>query len=266
MANTDSGKRLIAKLNNDNYYAWSYRMEMRFRKLGVWSLVNGTEDRPQGSDNTKVVKAWRTRMDLALSEIVSEVEDEQLVHTRISRDPAEVWARLASIHISQGLGGIISTWQKLFQMKKAADISIQQHVSSVRELADRLAGLGDSPSDSLLVSVLMLSLPPSYSSLVISLDSHSQVLDFDFVAQRCMNEEARQLSMQDPEASTSNQTTAFVAQTKPRRDRKEITCFKCGKKGHYRNECPTKDEETAAVTATIGMDTENVEEDKEFSW
>ena len=60
MANTDLGKRLIAKLNNDNYYAWSYRMEMHFRKLGVWSLVNGTEDHLQGSDNTKVVKAWCT--------------------------------------------------------------------------------------------------------------------------------------------------------------------------------------------------------------
>src|SRR5882757_1237386 len=119
MANTDSGKRLITKLNNDNYYARSYCMEMCFRKLGVWSLVNGKEDCLQGSDNTKVVKAWHTQMDLALSEIVSEVEDEQLVHTRILNDPAEVWTRLSSIHISQGLGGIISTWQKLFQMKKA---------------------------------------------------------------------------------------------------------------------------------------------------
>ena len=60
MANTDLGKRLITKLNNNNYYAWSYHMEMCFRKLGVWSLVNGTEDHPQGPDNTKVVKAWHT--------------------------------------------------------------------------------------------------------------------------------------------------------------------------------------------------------------
>ena len=78
-------------------------MEMRFRKLGVWSLVEGLESRPQGSDNTKAVKAWRIRVDLALSEIVSEVEDGQLVHTRFSRDPAEVWSRLASVHIELGL-------------------------------------------------------------------------------------------------------------------------------------------------------------------
>ena len=80
-------------------------MEMQLRKLGVWSLVEGLESCPQGLDNTKVVKAWCTQVDLALSEIVSEVEDGQLVHTRSSRDPAEVWSRLASVHILQGLGG-----------------------------------------------------------------------------------------------------------------------------------------------------------------
>lgn len=226
----------------------------------MWSLVEGTESRPLGSDNTKVVKAWRTRMDLALNELVSEVEDEQLIHTRISRNPADVWTRLASIHVSQGLGNVISTWQKLFQIKKATETSIQQHVSSIRELADRLTGLGDEPSDSLLVSVLMLSLPPSYSSLVISLDSHYDELNFDFVAQRCMNEEARQLSMQNSEASTSDQTSAFVARTKPRRDRKDVTCFKCGKKGHYRNECPEKDDETAV--AAVSVDTGKADDDE----
>ena len=79
-----------------------------------------------------------------------------------------------------------------------------------------------------------------------------------------MNEEARQLSMQDSKASTS---TAFLAETKTRRDRKDITCFNCGEKGHYRNECPktkkgeTKKEET--VTAAATMDTEKAED---FSW
>jgi len=109
--NPDKDK-CIGKLGNENYYAWFYRMEMHLRKLGVWSLVDGSEGRPVGSDNTKVVKAWRTHIDLALCEVVSEVEDGQLVHTRFSRDPAEVWERLRTVHQSQGLGSAISTWQR----------------------------------------------------------------------------------------------------------------------------------------------------------
>lgn len=133
-------------------------------------------------------------MDLVLSKIVSEVKDGQLVHTHVSRDPAEVWARLESIHLSQGLGSTISTWQKLFCITKAPDTSIQEHAGAICELADSLTGLDDTPSNSLLVATLVLSLPESYSSLIISLDSHSSKNDFDFVVQCCMNKKAQQVA------------------------------------------------------------------------
>jgi len=236
MATSDSKR--IAKLRNNNYYAWSYQMEMRLRKLGVWEIVDGTELRPSGSDNTKVVKAWKSRNDLALSEIVTEVEDGQLVHTRFSRDPDIVWAKLKEVHNSQGLGSVISTWQRLFQIRKAPTTSIQEHASTMRKLADRLTNLGDQPSDSLLVAVLMLSLPESYSTLAISLDTVSTNLknNFAYVVQRCMNEESHQIAVQGVPTPTT-ETVAFAATFKPRRDRKDITCFKCHRKGHYENEC-----------------------------
>jgi hypothetical protein len=223
------------KLDNDNYYAWSYRMEMKLRKFGVWSIVDGTESRPVGSDNHKVVKAWQTRVDLALSEIIGEVSDSQLVHTRVSRNPAEIWERLQATHLSQGLGSIIAIWQRLFTLKKANDTSIQAHASVIRELADKLTSLGDGPSETFLVSVLMLSLPESYSTLVISLDTHDDRTKFDFVVQRCMNEEARQA------IGTAHDTTqkAFHANaSRTKRNKADITCYECGQKGHYRNECP----------------------------
>lgn len=257
---TQEKDKRVSKLGNENYYAWSYRMEMRLRKLGVWSLVDGSESRPVGSDNTKVVKAWRTRMDLALCEIVSEVEDGQLVHTRFSRDPVEVWKRLKSVHQSEGLGSAISIWQRLFMMKKTQETSIQEHASTIREIADRLTGLGDKPSDTLLVAILMLSLPPSYSSLVISLDSHSNKNDFDFVVHRCMNEEARQVATkQGVPGRKGAENVAFHADLKPRRDRKDITCFKCQKKGHYQNECkeadtPKKDDVAKVAIALSDQD------------
>ena len=191
MASKDS--KHIVKLSNDNYYAWSYCMEMHLCKLQVWLLIDRMESCPQGSGGLKVVKAWRIQMDLALSEIVSEVEDGQLVHMHVSRDLAEVWARLEFIHLSQGLGSAISTWQKLFHIAKAPKTSIQEHAGTIHELA-HLTGLNNTPSDSLLVATLMLSLLESYSSLIISLDSHSSKNDFDFIVQHCMNEEAWQVA------------------------------------------------------------------------
>ncbi|RDB24314.1 hypothetical protein Hypma_008360 [Hypsizygus marmoreus] len=255
----DSKSHLPTKLNADNYYAWSYRMELKLRKLGVWSLVNGEESRPVGSDNHKVVKAWRTRVDLALSEIVGEVGDAQLVHTRSSRDPHLVWERLKSVHMSQGLGSVISTWQKFFQLKKASNVSVQAHAAALRELADRLTFLDDGPSESLMVAVLMLSLPESYNSLIVSLDSHTERTDFDFVVAHCINEEARQLGA----GKRSGSDVAYSADARPKRDRKDVTCYRCQKKGHYRNECQEKLAEDGKKDSAAGavVDDSNSEDE-----
>ena len=237
----------VPKLEADNYYAWSYRMEMRLRKLGVWSIVNGEESRPAGSTNHKTVKGWVTRMELALNEIVSAVGDSQLVHTRVSMDPNVVWERLESVHMSQGLGSIISMWQRFFQLKKSEEVTIQAHAASIREYADRLTGLGDSPSETLMVAVLLISLPETYSPLIVSLDTHPDRTKFDFVVQRCINEEACQLSILGSKQS-SGQNSAYSAESKPRKDKKNVTCYKCGKKGHYKNECKEEEETEKAET------------------
>ena len=65
-------------------------MELRLRKLGVWSIINGKESCPPGSNNHKTVKGWVTWSELALNEIVSAVGDSRLVHTRVSMDPSIV--------------------------------------------------------------------------------------------------------------------------------------------------------------------------------
>ena len=46
-----------------------------------------------------------------------------------------------------------------------------------------------------MITVLLISLPESYSPLIVSLNTHPDRTKFDFVVQRCINEEACQLSI-----------------------------------------------------------------------
>ena len=46
-------------------------------------------------------------------------------------DPSIVWKRL---DMSQGLGSVISMWQRFFQLKKM-EVTIQAHMASICEYA-----------------------------------------------------------------------------------------------------------------------------------
>lgn len=240
-------------------------MQMRLRQLGVWEIADGTLSKPSGSPNSTAVKAWGKKANLVLGEIVGAVENSQLVHIRGSMEPSTVWRSLEEAHMSQGLGSIISTWQAFTQIRKAEEDPMEKHVSEIRRLADRLEGLGDGPSEILMVSILMMSLPLSYSPLIVSLDSHPQCEDFAFVAQGCLNKELRQKN-HTTGTNTSKpgptESVAYAAQVKPHRDKKDITCFNCQKKGHYRNECT---EPVAAPAAKVEPVKDNANT-AEFAW
>ena len=47
-------------------------------------------------------------------------------------------------------------YKEELEEKKKMEVRIQVHAASIREYADRLTGLGDSPSETLMVAVLLI--------------------------------------------------------------------------------------------------------------
>ena len=90
-----------------------------------------------------------------------------------------------------------------------------------------------------LVAVLLILLLEFYSPLIVSLNTHPDCVKFDFVDQCCINEEVHQLSITHSKQSlgSSGQNVAFSTESKPKKDKKNVTCYRCHQKGHYKNEC-----------------------------
>ncbi|KAJ7606530.1 hypothetical protein FB45DRAFT_765224, partial [Roridomyces roridus] len=103
---------------------WAFDARVELRNKGVLSIVLGTDPRPIGSDNSKVVKGWVTRRDLATAVILSRLHSSQIPHVReFEEDPAGMWARLNEIHQATGLGTVTSAWRAFYALRKPIESS-----------------------------------------------------------------------------------------------------------------------------------------------
>jgi hypothetical protein len=88
-------------------------------------------------------------------------------------------------------GWVVIMWKKLHGLHKSGDPrTMCSHIATVHGLAEKLGCLyNDKPSDVQIIVTLLMSLPPSYNTLIISLNSHAEKDKLKFVIGRLLNEE-----------------------------------------------------------------------------
>ena len=120
--------------------------------------------------------------------------------------------------------------------------------NSICELARKITDLGGTVSDDELIVVLTNKLPDSYQPLIVSLELVDEKnLTVDYVITRLVNEEDRQGN------DTNTEGTALsVRVAKHKTPRSQITCWTCGKKGHYLNECPDAEDGVTKTPKMVG--------------
>ena len=113
--------------------------------------------------------------------------------------------------------------QCLWALKMSEGQDMSEHLNRFRELANQLCGLspeGKEFDDSELLTILTLSLPESYEPLVMALQSRSDIVTFDMMAGRLLQESARRhvgkvVTHKGQEHSTPESHTAFTANCPP---------------------------------------------------
>lgn len=136
------------------------------------------------------------------------------------------------------------------------------------------------------VTVLLTGLPPSFQTVIVSITGLPlSKLNFENVVTRLMNEEGRQRNLAAlpiPSPSTPSprdNMAAYVQMTsekpsshaggatrwkgkpgsKPASKNSPVRCHKCGGQGHYRQACPTSDEDAQAHFALDELSLEEAE-------
>ncbi|KAJ7613112.1 hypothetical protein FB45DRAFT_685423, partial [Roridomyces roridus] len=104
------------------YDDWEFEVRADLRRKGVLEVTLGTETCPVSGPNSKAVKAWVAKRDVATATIIGRLDPSQFAHIRdFEEDPAGMWERLRETHQSSGLGGVVVAWRKFYSLRKSGD-------------------------------------------------------------------------------------------------------------------------------------------------
>lgn len=220
----------ITKLNGENYQVWSYKAEMLLIKEGLWDVT--VAEMPVQPD-----AEWRKKDGQARATIALLIEDNQLIHIRQATTAMNVWKALKEYHQKATLSSKVFLLRQICSLKFSDGKDMEEHISTMLDLVNKLTALGEKLVDHLIVAMLLSSLPESYSTLITALESRAEKeLTLDLVKGKLIDEFKRRKHM-----CLTHDTGDIAMKTQHGKDSKDkgsgVDCYFCKKSGHMKKDC-----------------------------
>lgn len=220
-------KPKVERFDGSNYNLWSYKMKMYLMSKGLWETVAGT-----------ALEVNESKMQQAHAAIVLNIADSQIMHIINAQNAQEAWSGLEAFHRSKNMANRMWLKEKFAAFKFTAN-GMSKHICELESLVMEMNSADCQPSEEDICATLLRSLPPSYESLVQAFRMSMNVVSWSDVVNRLTSEEIRQkdsCKIEEQTAMLSDRSRPKKA-FKKKKDKKSVTCFNCGKQGHYKNEC-----------------------------
>ena len=231
----------VTQLNDSNYPEWAIRMEAILVREDLWPMVEisvNTEGKTVQETAVAVAeekaKRAKDKMAWARAEMILRVEDNQLVHM-MSTDPMEIWQILRCVHRAASFATSLSLRRKFLTAKKSDSQTMQSWIGYIQGLAFRMENANIAIINQDKILAITMGLPPSYDNVIINFDSMSpDTLTLNLVITCLLNEEVWQTTLTLIKQEDHGDKAMAVFRTR------EIVCYFCDAKGHYKSDCPEK--------------------------
>ncbi|UYV76897.1 hypothetical protein LAZ67_14002326 [Cordylochernes scorpioides] len=143
-------------------------------------------------------------------------------------------------HISRGAKQLLkdSSVEFVDNLKLEEDKDMQQHITTMMELVDKLRTIGETLKDSHITAILLCSLPKSYSNLITMLESRpDDELTLEFTKNKLLDEHTRRVESSKDESTESKALKSLHKASSQRREKEKKFCSFCHKPNHSKEEC-----------------------------
>lgn len=130
----ESSKFTVAKLGDDNYQAWKFKIKMLLIREGTWKYTQ--ERKPESAS-----QEWITNDQKAQSTICLSIEDNQIVHICKATTAKEMWETLQKVDERISLSTKLYLLRKLYQLRLNKGQEMQDYIRDTLSLVERLRGM-----------------------------------------------------------------------------------------------------------------------------
>ena len=171
---TDDTSYGIKPLNPDNFTDWKASMESLLKTKRLWKQVGDASVAATDIDN-EAAHGW----------IMRYIEPQQRNHVAAGLNAHGAWTALCAAHQKQGPQAEVRYLFKLFTTRYVDGTKMEDHLSNMKEIFDRLHAIGSSQfSEQTRASMVLAMLPESWSNISSREATSSNVLTFTSVSHR----------------------------------------------------------------------------------
>lgn len=220
----------IAQFDGANFSNWKFRVETLLEQNEVLEHLRQQPGAVESRTDT-----WKKTERKCKSLLIQCIADTHLEYVKDKSTSYEIWKTLEKLFERKSISSQIYLRKKLLTLKYVENESMQEHILSFDRLLRELRSAGAKLEDVDAVCHLLLTLPSSYDNIVAALETvAADKLTLEFVKSRLMDEEMKRKHLQSKQEEVEVGKAAFSGNM---RNRNNLKCYNCGKRGHKRSEC-----------------------------
>ena len=234
-------------LGQHNFGRWKRLITSVLMSKGVFDVVDGTRTLPA---DAAARAEWYQDDARAQVILISSLDEEHERFVRGCTAGRDIWTTILRLKESTSQPSIHLAWQELHAVSWDGRGSIAGYLARITEAVERLKSLGKSVDAECVMGKILVSLPAEFAAFRQTWNltklGASGVTLLDLQTALLAVEADMKASSPGKADEDSGEALAAAGRKKGKGKKKHLDkthmeCFSCGKKGHFKSECPAQD-------------------------
>jgi hypothetical protein len=193
-------------------------------------------------NNLTPAMRWEDNDEVVKHIIMSSIPDDIFNRIKTGANAKEWWEKLKGICEGRSRSILIDLGRRLQNTHCGEDDNVRAHFARVADIREQLAAMGESVADQQYANILLASLPSCYEMRVCAIttnaDESGRTIDPARIVKFISDDYDKRMINKNNGKDADDE--AFASTTQRSKDKRDIECYNCRKKGHIKADCWAK--------------------------